>query len=142
MTWLRHAARNRLQPLHPPACPWQNSYLASRSLLTQARAPVLPVHRSWFHEITLSALEMLHLATLAPFTRRLVVGTLLSNQRPGMAVLLWAATPPSSAFLNHDPEVRAVGLGRGGELSGDGRQQLLYDRSIILGPSGTKDNIL
>lgn len=82
------------------------------------------MHRSWFHEITLSALEMLHLATLAPFTRRLVVGTLLSNQRPGMAVLLWAATPPSSAFLNHDPEVRAVGLDRGYGLWGNARQRV------------------
>eukprot|EP00955_Chlamydomonas_euryale_P037571 350815-Chlamydomonas_euryale.AAC.1 len=58
----------------------------------------------WFHEITLSALHVLHLATLAPHTRRLIVGCMLANQRPGMAVLLWAATPPASAFLNHDPE--------------------------------------
>lgn len=60
--------------------------------------------------MTLSALHSLHLCSLAPFTRRLVAGVLLPNQRPGMAVLLWAATPPSSAFLSHDPEVwgRAV----------------------------------
>ena len=55
--------------------------------------------------MALSALHSLHLCTLAPFTRRLVAGVMLPNQRPGMAVLLWAATPPSSAFLSHDPEV-------------------------------------
>jgi hypothetical protein len=34
----------------------------------------------WFHEMALSALHTLHLATLAPFTRRLVAGASLSNQ--------------------------------------------------------------
>ena len=77
--------------------------------------------------MALSALHSLHLCTLAPFTRRLVAGVMLPNQRPGMAVLLWAATPPSSAFLSHDPEVwgREGRCGRrGGELrigaDGDG----------------------
>ena len=75
--------------------------------------------------MALSALHSLHLCTLAPFTRRLVAGVMLPNQRPGMAVLLWAATPPSSAFLSHDPEVwgREVwkgGAGEGGVSRGSG----------------------
>ena len=34
----------------------------------------------WFHEMALSSLHTLHLATLAPFTRRRVAGVTLSNQ--------------------------------------------------------------
>eukprot|EP00798_Chlamydomonas_sp_ICE-L_P001586 gene1586-32973_t len=65
----------------------------------------------WFHEMTITALLVLQLTTLAPVSHRTVAGVLLPNQRPGMAVLLWAAGgQPSSAYVNSDPEAVAAAL--------------------------------
>ena len=65
--------------------------------------PICPPR--WFHEMSITALLVLQLVTLAPCTHRTVAGLLLPNQRPGMGVLLWAAGgQPSRAYLNSDPE--------------------------------------
>ena len=94
----------RSSPALPPVKWFHEMALSAlHSLHLCTLLPPPPIR--WFHEMALSALHSLHLCTLAPFTRRLVAGVMLPNQRPGMAVLLWAATPPSSAFLSHDPEV-------------------------------------
>ncbi|KAK9811850.1 hypothetical protein WJX72_011159 [[Myrmecia] bisecta] len=45
----------------------------------------------YFNEMAQYALDVLHTATLMPYTRRNVVGCIASNQRSGMAVVLSAA---------------------------------------------------
>jgi hypothetical protein len=54
------------------------------------------------HEISAHALGILQIVTLMPFTRKLVVGSTLSNERTGMAVILDAA---SGVGLGYDLEV-------------------------------------
>ncbi|CAM6107327.1 unnamed protein product [Calypogeia fissa] len=61
----------------------------------------------YFHEISQHALGVLQIVTLMPFTRKLVVGSTLSNERTGMAVILDAA---SGAGLGYDPEVIQAAL--------------------------------
>ncbi|OAE22990.1 hypothetical protein AXG93_1231s1020 [Marchantia polymorpha subsp. ruderalis] len=56
----------------------------------------------YLHEISQHALGVLQIVTLMPFTRKLVVGSTLSNERTGMAVILDAA---SGVGLGYDPEV-------------------------------------
>ncbi|KAL2611569.1 hypothetical protein R1flu_023261 [Riccia fluitans] len=70
--------------------------------LTQA-AP----NERYLHEISQHALGVLQIVTLIPFTRKLVVGSTLSNERTGMAVILDAA---SGAGLGYDPEVIQAAL--------------------------------
>ncbi len=55
----------------------------------------------YLHEIAQHALGVLQIVSLVPYTRRLVVGSTLSNDRSGMAVFLDSAS--GAAFC--DPEV-------------------------------------
>ncbi len=55
----------------------------------------------YLHEIAQHALGVLQIVSLVPYTRRLVVGSTLSNDRSGMAVFLDSAS--GVAFC--DPEV-------------------------------------
>ncbi|MEW5311078.1 MAG: hypothetical protein WDW38_002821 [Sanguina aurantia] len=56
------------------------------------------------------ALQVLSVVSLMPHTRRHVVGTLLHSRRPGMAVLLTAATLSNSSFFPSDPQVVTLAL--------------------------------
>lgn len=67
-------------------------------LLELSQAP--PGER-YLHELALYALGVLHIVTLVPNARRLIVGATLSNERLGMAVILDAA----SGATYGDPEV-------------------------------------
>lgn len=50
------------------------------------------------------ALGVLHIVTLVPYSRKLIVNATLSNERVGMAVVLDAAN--GAGYV--DPEVKAV----------------------------------
>lgn len=56
----------------------------------------------YLNEIAQHALGVLQLVTLMPYTRKLIVGAILYNERSGMAVILDAAS--GAAF--GEPEVR------------------------------------
>ncbi|KAH9322089.1 hypothetical protein KI387_016728 [Taxus chinensis] len=60
-----------------------------------------PTGERYLHDLALYALGVLHIVTLVPNARRLVVGATLSNERLGMAVILDAASGASHV----DPEV-------------------------------------
>lgn len=60
--------------------------------------------RRYYNEMALYALDVLHIASLVPYTRRAIVGATVNN-RSGMAILLSAAG--GHAFLS-EPEVREL----------------------------------
>lgn len=55
------------------------------------------------HDLLQYALGVLHIVTLVPNTRKMIVSATLSNNRVGIAVILDAANSASSYV---DPEVR------------------------------------
>ena len=61
-----------------------------------------PVER-YLHDLLQYALGVLHIVTLVPNSRKMIVGATLSNNRVGIAVILDAASVASSYV---DPEVR------------------------------------
>lgn len=55
------------------------------------------------HDLLQYALGVLHIVTLVPYSRKLVVNSTLSNERLGIAVILDAAN--GAGYV--DPEVKA-----------------------------------
>lgn len=64
-----------------------------------------PVER-YLHDLAQYALGVLHVVTLVPYGRKLIVNATLSNDRVGMAVILDAANNSSCV----DPEVDTLYL--------------------------------
>jgi len=61
------------------------------------------------HDLLQYALGVLHIVTLVPNSRKMIVSATLSNSRVGVAVILDAANSSSSYQKNYvDPEVRDI----------------------------------
>lgn len=65
-----------------------------------------PVER-YLHDLLQYALGVLHIITLVPHSRKMIVNVTLSNDRVGIAVILDAANVTSSYV---DPEVESIFL--------------------------------
>lgn len=63
-----------------------------------------PVER-YLHDLLQYALGVLHIVTLVPSSRKMIVNATLSNNRVGVAVILDAASVASSYV---DPEVNMI----------------------------------
>ena len=60
-----------------------------------------PPAERYLHDLAQYALGVLHIVTLFPFTRKMIVTAALSNERSGMAVILDALNSAGGV----DPEV-------------------------------------
>jgi HIV-1 Vpr-binding protein len=71
-------------------------------ILTHNNLFQAPPTDRYLHDLTQYAFGVLHITTLVPYCRKLIVHATLSNNRVGMSVLLDAA----NSFGYVDPEVR------------------------------------
>ncbi|OVA04073.1 WD40 repeat [Macleaya cordata] len=81
--------------------PAVDKFLASNGHITMLELCQAPPVERYLHDLAQYALGVLHIVTLVPYSRKLIVNATLSNDRVGMAVILDAAN--SAGFL--DPEV-------------------------------------
>ncbi|XP_031373868.1 DDB1- and CUL4-associated factor homolog 1-like isoform X2 [Punica granatum] len=84
--------------------PWPavDKFLAYNGHLTMLELCQAPPVERYFHDLLQYALGVLHIITLVPQSRKMIVNATLSNDRVGIAVILDAANITSSKF---DPEI-------------------------------------
>ncbi|KAF0895598.1 hypothetical protein E2562_013907 [Oryza meyeriana var. granulata] len=81
--------------------PVLDKFLASNGHITMLELCQAPPTDRYLHDLTQYAFGVLHITTLVPYCRKLIVHATLSNNRVGMSVLLDAA----NSFGYVDPEV-------------------------------------
>ncbi|KAG8044044.1 hypothetical protein GUJ93_ZPchr0458g22551 [Zizania palustris] len=81
--------------------PVLDKFLASNGHITMLELCKAPPTDRYLHDLTQYAFGVLHITTLVPYCRKLIVHATLSNNRVGMMVLLDAA----NSFGYVDPEV-------------------------------------
>ncbi|XP_072965690.1 DDB1- and CUL4-associated factor homolog 1 [Typha angustifolia] len=81
--------------------PAVDKFLASNGHITMLELCQAPPVERYLHDLAQYAFGVLHIVTLVPYSRKLIVNATLSNDRVGMAVILDAANGSGYA----DPEV-------------------------------------
>ncbi|XP_077248796.1 DDB1-CUL4 associated factor 1 [Tasmannia lanceolata] len=81
--------------------PAVEKFLASNGHITMLELCQAPPVERYLHDLAQYALGVLHIVTLVPYSRKLIVNATLSNERVGMAVILDAANGAGLV----DPEV-------------------------------------
>lgn len=81
--------------------PTVDKFLSSNGHITMLELCQAPPVESYLHDLAQYALGVLHIVTLVPYSRKMIVNATLSNERLGMAVILDAAN--GAGYV--DPEV-------------------------------------
>ncbi|KAG0453477.1 hypothetical protein HPP92_024781 [Vanilla planifolia] len=84
-----------------------DKFLSSNGHLTMLELCQAPTLERYLHDLAQYALGVLHIVTLVPYGRKLIVNATLSNDRVGMAIILDAA---NGAGYVVDPEVIQTAL--------------------------------